>query len=43
MLIDQVQVLRNSNVLYYADPNMGGEFLEEEALPVLNLSMVCTM
>ncbi|GJM91842.1 hypothetical protein PR202_ga08260 [Eleusine coracana subsp. coracana] len=48
ILIDQVRVMLEldhggtNNVLDCVDPRMGGEFPEEEVLPVLKLGMVCT-
>ncbi|GJN16687.1 hypothetical protein PR202_gb03706 [Eleusine coracana subsp. coracana] len=46
ILIDQVRVMLDhnggTNVLDCVDPRMGGDFPEEEVLPVLKLGMVCT-
>jgi hypothetical protein len=43
VLIDQVRaLLEHGNALDCVDPAMGGEFPEEEVLPVLKLGMVCT-
>jgi hypothetical protein len=43
VLIDQVRaLLEHGNALDCVDTAMGGEFPEEEVLPVLKLGMVCT-
>ncbi|RLN22822.1 hypothetical protein C2845_PM07G35250 [Panicum miliaceum] len=43
VLQDQVRVLlEHGNALECVDPGMGGDFPEEEVLPVLKLGMVCT-
>jgi hypothetical protein len=46
VLIDQVRAVLEQgggdDAVECVDPAMGGEFLEEEALPVLKLGMVCT-
>ncbi|CAO1940989.1 unnamed protein product [Urochloa humidicola] len=43
VLQDQVRVmLEHGNALECVDPAMGGDFPEEEVLPVLKLGMVCT-
>ncbi|KAF8642122.1 hypothetical protein HU200_067381 [Digitaria exilis] len=43
VLQDQVRVLlEHGNALDCVDPAMGGEFPEEEVLPLLKLAMVCT-
>jgi hypothetical protein len=42
VLVDQVRaLLEHGNALDCVDPGMGGEFPEEETLPVLKLGMVC--
>jgi serine/threonine protein kinase len=42
VLVDRVRaLLEHGNALDCVDPGMGGEFPEEEALPVLKLGMVC--